>query len=264
MLDCYSPSPTEAQRYRQVPVFQTRLPPAFSPLPTPDDLPSDDNLPMETEPHRIQMELLIQPLKPWLAKHGGGYVSGNMFLYFSKTRSRRQDVRGPDVFVVLGVSRQLRDSWVVWEEGKGPEVVIELISEETAEYDKGERKEIYQDHLKVAEYFWFDPQNPDDWAGFELVGGQYREIATAGQTHLLSKQLGLTLVRWRGVHEGLDRVWLRWATLDGELLPTAEELAKAAEQRAVAETLARQQAEQRAACAELELARLKALLAQKS
>jgi Uma2 family endonuclease len=243
------------------------------------------------------MELLISTLKPWLAQHGGGYVSGNMFLYFSKTRSHHQDVRGPDVFVVLGASTAARDRWEVWEEGKGPEVVIELLSKKTAKLDKGKKKRIYRDQLKVAEYFWFDPQKPDDWAGFELVGGQYRDIAVDANHRLLSQQLGLTLVRWQGVHEGLDRVWLRWATLDGELLPTAEEVAEAervarheaeqraaaeslarheAEQRATAESLARQEAEHRAVAeslarqaeslarqeAEAEIARLKALLAQ--
>jgi Uma2 family endonuclease len=210
------------------------------------------------------MELLISTLKPWLAKHGGGYVSGNMFLYFSKTRSRRQDVRGPDVFVVLGASTKARDRWAVWEEGKGPEVVIELLSKKTARQDKGKKKRIYQDQLKVAEYFWFDPQKPDDWAGFELVGGKYRELAVDANHRLLSQQLGLTLVRWQGVHEGLDRVWLRWATLDGELLPTKEELANAAEQRAAAERLAREAERAARLVAEAEVARLKALLAQKS
>jgi len=50
---------------------------------------------------------------------------------------------------------------------------------------------------------------------------------------------------WRtGVYEDVDAVWLRWATLDGELLQTQEESLR--------------QAEQRAALAEAELARLKA------
>jgi Uma2 family endonuclease len=135
-------------------------------LPTQDDLPYDDGVHIETEQHRLQMELLINSLKPWLKQHGGGYVSGNMFVYFSAKQLRHKDFKGPDVFVVQGVSNETRKSWVVWEEGASPNIVIELLSDSTAKYDKGKKKEIYQNQLKAAEYYWFDPSNPEDWAGF--------------------------------------------------------------------------------------------------
>ena len=35
--------------------------------PIQDELPYDDGVPMETERHRLQMELLIHSLNPWLA-----------------------------------------------------------------------------------------------------------------------------------------------------------------------------------------------------
>lgn len=48
-------------------------------LPTQDDLPSDDGVPMETERHKKQMDLLIYSLEPWLNTHPqGGYVGGNI------------------------------------------------------------------------------------------------------------------------------------------------------------------------------------------
>ncbi len=233
-------------------------------LPTQDDLPSEDNVPMETEPHRLQMEFLIDTLRPWLATHGGGYVSGNMFVYFSEAQLRDEDFLGPDVFVVLGASNHLRKSWVVWQEHQGPDVVIELLSEKTAKNDKGKKKQVYQNQLKVTEYFWFDPWDTDDWAGFELVTGQYREIPVDAHNRLPSTALGLALVRWPGVYKGHERTWLRWTTLDGKLLPTEAELAKAAQQRAEAEQVARQAAEERATAAEAEISRLKALLGLKA
>lgn len=71
--------------------------------PTQDDLPCDDGMPMETERHKLQMDLLIYPLKPWLERRPeGGYVGGNMFVYFGIDQLRGQDFRGSDVFVVLG------------------------------------------------------------------------------------------------------------------------------------------------------------------
>ena len=201
------------------------------PLPTQDDLPSCDGIPMETERHRLQMEILINSLKPWLGERG--YVSGNMFVYFSPNQVKNEDFRGPDVFVTLGVSPVERKSWVVWEEGQPPDIVIELLSETTAKEDKGQKKQIYQDKLRVPEYYWFDPFNAQDFAGFELKQGRvYEPIAPDAQNRLISGSLGLALVRWDGVYEGVEAVWLRWKTLNGQLLPTPQELLETEKQRA--------------------------------
>ncbi|MBM4258323.1 MAG: Uma2 family endonuclease [Deltaproteobacteria bacterium] len=94
--------------------------------PTQDELPCDDGEPMETARHRQQMFLLLETLHPWLDQRSDGYAGGNMFLYFSLAQVRHQDFRGPDFFAVLGVPKGERKSWVVWEEGKGPDVIIEL------------------------------------------------------------------------------------------------------------------------------------------
>jgi Uma2 family endonuclease len=212
--------------------------------PTQDELPCDDGVPMETARHRLQMELLINSLDPWLAQRpDGGYVGGNMFLYFSLAQVRRQDFRGPDVFVVLDVPRRERKSWVVWEEGKSPDVVIELLSASTAEQDKTTKKIIYQNQLRVPEYFWFDPFNPDDWAGFALRNGGYEPLELDDRERLVSHCLGLALVHWPGVYRGVATTWLRWASIDDGLLLTDEE---AAGQRAKQEHQRADQERQRA------------------
>ncbi|MDG4551115.1 MAG: Uma2 family endonuclease [Candidatus Contendobacter sp.] len=230
--------------------------------PTQNDLPSDDGMPMETERHKLQMDLLIYPLKPWINRQPeGGYVGGNMFVYFSMEQVRNQDFRGPDVFIALEVPRSERKSWVVWEEGKGPDVVIELLSEQTAHEDKGRKKRVYQNQLRVAEYFWFDPFDPDDWAGFELAHGIYQPLAPDAQGRLISRRLNLALIRWRGAYADVEATWLRWATLEGDLLPTDQETLAAAMQRADQERQRADAEAQRAAAAEAEVARLRALLA---
>lgn len=85
------------------------------------------------------MELLINGLTPWLAQRSNGYVRGNMFVYFSIAQVRNQDFREPDFFAVLGIPKKKRKSWVVWEEEKAPDVVIELLSKSTAQLDKNEK-----------------------------------------------------------------------------------------------------------------------------
>jgi Uma2 family endonuclease len=207
--------------------------------PTQDELPCDDGVPMETLRHKLQMDLLVDPLWTWL-KDRDAFVGGNMFLYYSIAQVRDRDFKGPDVFAVLDVPRGERKSWVLWEEGKGPDVVIELLSTSTAKQDKTEKKQIYQNQMRVTEYFWYDPYNPEDWAGFVLTKGVYEPLGEDEQGRLLSQKLGLALVRWSGQYRDVETVWLRWATLDGELLPSKDELAETEHQRAETE---RQRAE---------------------
>ena len=216
----------------------TQAPPLLK-LPTQDELPSEDGIPMETQRHKLQMDLLLYPLLPWLKDREDGYVGANMFVYFSSSQLKNQDFRGPDLFVVLGVPKGERKSWVVWEEGKAPDVIIELLSEKTAQEDKTTKKQIYQEGLRIPEYFWYDPFNPEDFAGFTLTDGIYQPLSFDSQNKLISQRLGLSLVRWQGVYQEINTVWLRWADLAGNILPTGEEKAQEAQQKA-------QQAEQKA------------------
>ncbi len=220
--------------------------------PTQYDLPCDDGIPMETQRHKLQMEMLIDPLIPWLHKREDGYVGGNMYLYFSIDQVKNQDFRGPDVFVVLGVPKGERLSWVVWDEGKAPDVIIELISESTASKDKTEKKQVYQDQVRVPEYFWYDPFNPEDWAGFSLEKGVYQPLNRDEKGRLISGHLGLALVRWQGNYKGVEATWLRWATLPGGLLPTPQEDTQQAQQQVQQAQQQVQQAQQQAQQAQLQ------------
>ncbi|NEO11549.1 MAG: Uma2 family endonuclease [Moorea sp. SIO3F7] len=214
--------------------------------PTQADLPCDDDIPMETARHKAQMDLLIYTLSPWLDNRSDGYVGGNMFVYYSVAQLKNKDYKGPDFFVALDVPKGERRSWVIWEEEKGPDVIIELLSSSTAERDKNEKKQIYQNQMRVPEYFWFDPFNPDDWAGFHLQNRVYQPIEPNQQNQLVSQALGLSLVRWHGDYHGIEATWLRWANLDGELLPTSEEKAEQERQRADQQQQRAEQQQQRA------------------
>ncbi|NET56927.1 MAG: Uma2 family endonuclease [Symploca sp. SIO2E6] len=228
------------------PVTIEAAPVAITQLPTQYELPCDDGIPMETQRHFMQMQMLIDTLFPWLAQREDGYVGGNMFLYFSAAQLKNKDFRGPDVFVVLGVPKGERRSWVVWDEEKAPNVIIELLSESTATIDKNKKKQVYQDNVRVPEYFWYDPFNSEDLAGFNLQNGVYQPIREDGQKRLVSQQLGLALVRWQGSYKDVEATWLRWATLEGDLLPTPQEKAVQTQQRAEQVQQRAEQVQQRA------------------
>lgn len=95
---------------------------------------------------------------------------------------------------------------------------------------RGLKKQIYQDKLKVPEYYWFDPHNPEDFQGFFLKKSKpskvyvYEPIAPDAQNRLVSKNLGLALTHWYGTYGGITTTWLRWKTLGGELLLTSSEI----------------------------------------
>jgi hypothetical protein len=117
-----------------------------------------------------------------------------------------------------------------WHEGgKYPNLIVELLSDSTADVDRGEKKVIYQEILCVPEYFWFDPVT-EEFRGFRLSAGQYEAIPPNPKNWLWSDELGYFL----GIHDKQ----LRLFTAGGTLCPLPEEDAiEQAEQ-------ARQRAEQ--------------------
>ncbi|MBW4489563.1 MAG: Uma2 family endonuclease [Trichocoleus desertorum ATA4-8-CV12] len=223
----------------------------------PSDLLSDEP-PWETDLHLRQMVLLIQCLE-WLWREGGPtarndfYASGNLTIYYSPQQIKSRDFRGPDFFVVLGTERKPRKSWVIWEEnGKYPNVIVEILSGSTAATDRGLKKQLYQDTFRTPDYFWFAPETLE-FAGFFLTSGQYQAIEPNPQGWLWSQQLGLYL----GIYE--DK--LRFFTADGKLVSSPQEAAELAQQQVeVAQQqveIAQQQAEDERRQKDLLLAKLR-------
>lgn len=235
---------------------------------------------METPRHREQMLLLIRSLRDaWRDRHDY-YVGGDMFLYYSETQSKRNDYRGPDFYVVLDCDDHERKSWVVWEEdGRTPDVIIELTSPSTAAVDRGPKKDIYARLLRTAFYAIYDPFS-GALEAFELDGPhrRYVPIAPGDDGRVRCEPLGLTLGVVPGTQSGMEAPWLRWFDAAGLVLPLPEERAAAleshasaleshaaalesrataAESHAAALQSRATAAEERAAAAEAELARLR-------
>jgi len=213
---------------------------------------------METITHRQQMNLLIESLDLAWNDRDDFFVGGNMFVYYSELQSKQNDFRGPDVFVVLDTTHTTkRRSWVVWEEnGRMPNVVIELISESTEAEDRGPKKEIYAKLLRTPEYYLYDPldQRLD---GYVLDGAtsRYRPMEKDKDGRYFSEQLKLWLGVATGTYQRSNRPWLRWFDREGKVLPHANERAEAEAQRAEAEA---QRAEAEAQRAEAEAHRAEA------
>ena len=214
------------------------------------EYPTSDGKPMaESDLHRGVMFAAIDTLQ----LHYTGqrvYVSGNILLYYRPGDKRRHV--SPDVLVVLGLEPRSRDNYLLWEEGRAPNVVIEVTSPSTRKEDLQDKLKIYRDEIGVAEYFLFDPRaeylNPV-LQGHRLRPGRYVPIAPlAGR--LPSQELGVHLEPDGGQLRFYDPVAERWlptrlqqkdAALEQkdaalQRQQTALEQSEAARRRAEAET----------------------------
>ncbi|MEP0885737.1 Uma2 family endonuclease [Trichocoleus sp. ST-U3] len=270
------------------PVPQTD--PPLSPretLPTMYDLPSEDpeepGLPDEF--HDLQPQLLSLTFCPPHYPASQVFTASDMNLYYDVRHA--QWYKRPDWFGVVGVPRlydevDMRLSYVVWQEGINPYVIVELLSPGTEKEDLGEfdeeklppeskkvadngqaiepqreekppRKwEVYEQILRIPYYLVFS-RYTNQLRAFKLDGAHYQELELH-QSQVWMPELELGLRLWQGEFQGIERLWLRWYDAQGNWIPTeAEQERQRAEQ-------ARQRAEQAESRAEEAEARLESLM----
>ena len=170
---------------------------------------------MESSLHYTQLLILVTCLE-WLWRNREDFFIGaNLSVYYSRQQLKNRDFRGPDFFLVKDTEKRPRLSWVTWEEdGKYPNVIIELLSDSTAKVDKGLKKQLYQNQFRTPEYFWFSP-NTLELVGWRLTDSEYKAIPASENAWYWSQELGLYLGVWE------DK--LRYFTVEGRLVPTPEE-----------------------------------------
>jgi Uma2 family endonuclease len=180
----------------------------------PTDLWSDEP-PLASDLHLQQIIILLSCLELLWRERSDYYASGNLTIYYNAEQLKKRDFWGPDFFVVLDTEKRPRKSWVVWgEQGKYPDVIVEILSDSTANIDRNNKKTLYQNTFRTPNYFWFDP-NTLELQGFRLIEGQYQAISPNDRGYLWSEQLGLYL--------GIFDRKLRYFTADGQLVPTPQE-----------------------------------------
>ncbi|NJL53894.1 hypothetical protein HC928_01225 [bacterium] len=224
----------------------------------PTDLPYDDGEPLESNRHRIAMNVLIEAAYQAWGDRDDCFAGGNMFVYYSSRQARNVDFRGPDFFAVLGVEgrKAERKYWAIWdEEGRYPDVIVEFMSPSTAAVDLNEKKDLYAQTFHTREYFVYDPFEPTSLQGWRLANGNYATLSPDERGWLWCDVLQLWLGIWPGeiLHE--TAAWLRFFDREGNLVPLGNELAVTAQQQAAVE---RQRAEAERQRAEAERQRAEA------
>ncbi|MEO0350026.1 MAG: Uma2 family endonuclease [Cyanobacteria bacterium P01_A01_bin.15] len=251
-------------------------------LPTMYDLPSEfpEESGLPDEFHDLQPQLLSRTL------HLQDYTTENRFtgsdlnLYYNVHQPLWH--KRPDWFLALDVPRlydghDFRRSYVVWQEGQAPTIVVEFLSPRTEREDLGRfyndsdqipdnsgsqpllennsnrppnKVTVYEQYLRVPHYLVYS-RYTRRLRYFKLIGRCYEEQpVSSGIPMLWLDDLNIGLGLWEGYFEGLPGPWLRWCDAEGSWLLTDTEQAKAAQAQERSEKekakQAKGQAEQRA------------------
>lgn len=246
---------------RAKPVEQTD--PPRSPretLPTMYDLPSENpeepGLPDEF--HDLQPQLLSRTLRLANYTRENCFTASDLNLYYDVNYPLWY--KRPDWFLVVDVPRlyggkDLRRSYVVWQEGKFPYVAIELLSPGTEAEDLGrfftaaasipeatatissaqssrepsmkpkppDKLEVYEQYLRVPHYIVYS-RYTCQLRYFRLNGGHYQEQSVGEKAPLVwltDLEIGLGI--WQGLFEDVPGAWLRWCDGEGNWLLTDTE-----------------------------------------
>lgn len=230
-------------------------------LPTMYDLPSENpeepGLPDEF--HDLQPQLLSRTLQLNDYTRDNYFTASDLNLYYDVNHPLWY--KRPDWFLVVDVSRlyeqkELRRSYVTWQEGKHPFVVIEFLSPGTEVEDLGRfyheasevsdegaipvsnslpsgikknteatpgKLEVYERYLRVPHYIVYS-RYTQRLRYFKLDGGRYREQSLRQENPLIwlaDLEIGLGI--WQGVFEDASVDWLRWCDQEGNWLLTDAE-----------------------------------------
>jgi hypothetical protein len=136
-------------------------------------------------------------------------------------------------------SADARLSYVMWQEGVKPFLMVELLSPGTEAEDLGQtlrvvgkpptKWQVYEQVLEVPYYAVFVGEaSPEEnryslqFRMFCLQGGQYVEVAVSGQGFWFQEiELGLGV--WSGTYQGMVGEWLRWYDKGGNWILTYQE-----------------------------------------
>ena len=147
------------------------------------DYPDSDGLPMAENDFQLRtMTYAIEALATRFRTRSDVYVSGDLFVYHEENNNT---VRvAPDVFVVFGVPNHRRRTYLLWQEGKAPDFVMEVASPSTWQADVGDKRDTYAG-IGVSEYWLYDPiggYHDPRLQGFRLVEGRYEPLPVTERT----------------------------------------------------------------------------------
>ncbi len=197
-------------------------------LPDIRNLITEDDEPVDNLFSETQQRLLTEPLYSSWSGNGRTFLAAANVgvFYLARNPAIVPDVLlSLDIEIPAGFWSQENQSYFLWEFGKPPDVVIEIVSK-TVRSEDTEKKAIYA-RMRVGYYVIFDPNKhlmPEVLTIYRLNNFQYEAQSSSNLP-----ALGLGLTFWEGEYEGKHDRWLRWVDADGNLIPTGKERADQSE-----------------------------------
>jgi Uma2 family endonuclease len=204
-------------------------------LPTADELPCSDGIPVDSELQELIPGLLKAILMDIWGDRKNWLFSIDMAFYYDPARPHIGIA--PDGMLSLGVadtpSENLRSSFVLWQEKVIPQFVVEIVSK-SAGGEKTTKFELYQS-VGIMYYLVYSPllKRKAKFQLYKLIEGKY-VLQSAGQQPYWMSEIGLAIGAEQRVYGGTEREWLYWYDENDVRYPTPMERAEMAASRAEA------------------------------
>jgi Uma2 family endonuclease len=197
-------------------------------LPSAEDLPDSDDLPVDNQLQHLIPGLLEAILALIWSEKMDWFFGVDMGIYYDP----EQPAIVPDGFLALDVPRiidsDLRLSYVLWEEQKLPTMVLEVVSQ-TRRGEYTEKKKEYAS-LGILYYVIYNPlrKRKPRLEVYQLVEGEY-QLLSGVPVWLSELNLGIGIEE--GTYQGITREWLYWYDERGEKYLTPEETIEETQQK---------------------------------
>ena len=208
---------------------------------------TEDDEPVDNIFSAIQQRLLVEPLYSAWSGPGEGrrfFAESNIGVFYML----KAPPLVPDALLSLDVQAD-EDLWAkehrsyfIWEFGKPPDVVIEVVSNKIGGEDSIKLEKYAR--MRISYYVIFDPArhlSEELLRVYRLEGYSYQRHS---ETQFPGIHLGLTM--WEGVYSEMPALWLRWVDEQGNLILTGKELAAQAQAEAAQAQTEKELALQRA------------------
>jgi Uma2 family endonuclease len=193
--------------------------------------------------HAFQPQLLRETCRPPDYSADQFFTATDLNLYYDVAHPLWH--KRPDWFLVLGQSpaqtqQDLRRSYVIWQEGVLPFLVVELLSPGTEAEDFGKtlrevntpptKWQVYEQILRIPYYVLFD-RYTNQFRVFRILGTRYEEMQLP-EPKFWFADLELGLGVWQGTYQSIEGQWLRWYDAQDIWIPLPEEQVDQERQRA--------------------------------
>jgi Uma2 family endonuclease len=205
-------------------------------LPTAEELPDSDDIPVDNELQNLIPNLLLASLALIWPERMDWFFGVDMGIHYIPNL-RHPEPLVPDGFLSLGVKRHKekrgRLSYVLWEE----DYVVPLFGLECISLTYGKEYGDKQQKYSQLGVLYYVVYNPDYWERdnhkplevYRLVDGEY--VRQSGEPFWMP-EIGLGIGRGEGTYAGWSREWLYWYDEQGNQFPAPDNVIEQERQRA--------------------------------